>query len=258
MATSYAQGTFGEYHTIIRTAHYSIGLVGWIAALIIYVAFQVVEMFYVTTPYSDWCKRNAKRILVSALLLKVLWLTLSLPFPLVFDAVSGLLLIGFVVTTTKRLRQRKRRVGDVSIWFWFAGIGLLSMAVGAYSAYLSCSYAPLETISLLAFALFALAIILGMMGKIVPFLVWFHLSSSGYMDTPIMSHILPQRRVKITFWLFLATASFALAAPFYANVLILCGLSSGAMFALLLFNLITAQRLYHHTLRHGTKFCFES
>ncbi len=258
MATSYANGTFGEHHALIRTVHYSIGLIGWVGMLIVHVAFQVVEMFYVTTPYSDWCKHNVGRILAGALVLKVLWLVMVFPFPWIFDMVMGSLLLGFVVTTMKRLRMRKRRVSDVSTWFWATGIILLGISIGVYSISLVSNYPPLEEVSLMAFALFALAIILGMMGKIVPFLVWFHLSSSGFMETPIMSHIIPQRRLKITFWLFSATAIFALISPFYANVLILCGLSSGAMFALLLFNLMFAQRLYRHTVKHGTKFSFES
>ena len=143
MAASYVQESFSEYHAVIRTAHYSIGLIGWISVLIIYVAFQVVEMFYVTTPYSDWCKRNAKRTLTIALLFKIIWLFSALPFGWVFDAVIGLLLIGFVVTTTKRLRQRKRRVSDISIWFWFAGLALLMLAIGAYWSYLIFDYASL-------------------------------------------------------------------------------------------------------------------
>ncbi|MCX6061091.1 MAG: hypothetical protein NT103_02430 [Campylobacterales bacterium] len=258
MATSYASGVFGEYHALIRTTHYSLGLIGWIAMLIVHVAFQVVEMFYVTTPYSAWCKHNVGRILVGVLALKVLWLFLNLPFPWVTDMIVISLLLGFVVTTMKRLQMRKRRVSDVSIWFWRGGIALLGIALMSYTGYVLSDYASLETVSLIAFALFALSIILGMMGKIVPFLVWFHLSSSGFMDTPIMSNIIPQKRSKILFWLFSTTVIFALLAPFYTNILILCGLTSTAMFALLLFNLIAAKRLYHHTLRHGTKFSFEN
>jgi len=258
MATSYANGTFSDYHTIIRTAHYSIGLIGWVAMLVVHVTFQVVEMFYVTTPYSNWCKHNVGRILIASLTLKVLWLILNLPFPWVWDLMMGSLLVGFVVTTMKRLQMRKRRVSDVSIWFWRSGMGFLTVALGSYAFFILSDYPSLEVVSLISFALFALAIILGMMGKIVPFLVWFHLSSSGFMETPIMSNIIPQNRLKITFWLFLSTALLAIAAPFYANVLILCALTSMAMFGLLLFNLITAQRLYHHTLKHGTKFSFES
>ncbi|MDP1784046.1 MAG: hypothetical protein Q8K81_01325, partial [Sulfuricurvum sp.] len=34
MATSFANETFGDFHTVIRTVHYSFGLIGWIAALV--------------------------------------------------------------------------------------------------------------------------------------------------------------------------------------------------------------------------------
>lgn len=258
MATAYANGRFNDYHNIIRTAHYSIGLIGWVAMLIVHVSFQVVEMFYVTTPYGNWCKHNVGRILIASLALKVLWLVLSLPFPWIWDLMIGLLLVGFVVTTMKRLQMRKRRVSDVSIWFWRAGISFLALSLGSYALSFMGDYPPFDAVSLISFALFALAIILGIMGKIVPFLVWFHLSSSGFMETPIMSNIIPQRRLKITFWLFVSTAFLAIASPFYPNIIILCGLSSGAMFGLFLFSLITAQRLYHHTLTHGIKFSFES
>jgi hypothetical protein len=258
MATSYANESFGEYHTIIRTSHYSIALIGWVAALIVYVAFQVIEMFYVTTPYSDWCKHNVKRVLGSSLLLKIIGLFLALPYTWIFDTVIVLVLIGFATTTLKRLQIRKRRVSDVSIWFWMAGNGLLMIALITYMSSIVTNYAPLDAVSLIAFGLFALAIILGMMGKIVPFLVWFHLSSSGFMDAPIMSHIIPQKRLKLTFWLFVTASFFALISPLYPLLLMASGVFSGAMFALVLFNLITALRLYSHTLKHGTKFSFET
>ncbi|MGZ8548436.1 MAG: hypothetical protein ACXW33_07505 [Sulfuricurvum sp.] len=257
MATSYANETFGDYHPLLRASHYSIGLIGWVAALIIYVAFQVVEMFYVTTPYSDWYKNNVKRILAASLFLKILWLFAALPFAWVFDGVIIMLLIGFATTTMKRLRSRKRRVSDVSILFWMLGIGLLMIALLSHLGSMFNLYPPLEEISLIAFALFALSIILGMMGKIVPFLVWFHLNSAGYMETPIMSNIIPQKRLKITFWLFCSMAITALAAPFYPLILIVSGLFGTILFSLLLFNLTNAAKLYKNVLAKGTKFTFE-
>lgn len=257
MATSYANETFGDYHPLLRASHYSIGLIGWVAALIIYVAFQVVEMFYVTTSYSDWCKNNVKRILAASLSLKILWLFAALPFGWVFDGVIIVLLIGFATTTMKRLRSRKRRVSDVSILFWMLGMGLLMIALLSYLGSMLNIYPPLETISLIAFALFALSIILGMMGKIVPFLVWFHLNSAGYMETPIMSNVIPQKRLKLTFWLFCSMAFTALLAPFYPLILIVSGLCGVMLFSLLLFNLANAAKLYKNVLLNGTKFTFE-
>lgn len=254
MASEYANETFSASHDALRSAHYSLGLIGWVGALIIAVAFQVVEMFYVTTPYSPWCKQNAFKVIAASLILKTIWLIGGLPFVWVFDLVMGALLVGFVVTTAKRLRERKRRVSDVSIMFWGMGMALLTLSIIAYALFTYSGYPPLQSMALISFALFALSIILAMMGKIVPFLVWFHLSSSGYMDAPIMSTIIPQSRAKGVFWLFVLTAILALNSFFSPELLRLSALAGAATFGLLFINLIKALKLYRHTLVHGTRF----
>ncbi|WP_310439177.1 hypothetical protein [Sulfuricurvum sp.] len=254
MASEYANSAFSSVHEAVRTSHYSFGLIGWIAALIIAVAFQVIEMFYVTTPYSLWCKRNAFRIIAASLLLKVLWIFTHLPYSWIFDLIMGALLFGFIFTTLKRLNQRKRRVSDVSIWFWQSGMALLSLAILTYGAFIGSGYDALQSVALIAFALFALAVILGMMGKIVPFLVWFHLSSAGYMDTPIMSNIIPATRAKGVFALFAITSVTMIGGVFCLESLLVGAIVGGGMFGLLLLNLIHALRLYRDTLIHGKRF----
>jgi len=254
MASEYANLSFSASHDAIRSAHYSLGLIGWIAVLIIAVAFQVIEMFYVSTPYSAWCKRNAFRVIAVALFFKIVWLFTSLPYVWVFDLVIGALLVGFIVTSAKRLAKRKRRVSDVSIWFWVSGMILLSLAVAAYALSFGSGYFPLQSVSLIAFALFALAVILGMMGKIVPFLVWFHLNSEGIMDAPIMSNIIPLSRAKGVFVLFTLTSLTALGGVFLIELFALSGLMAAAMFTLLLINQIKAFQLYRYSLAHGKRF----
>ena len=254
MASEYANSSFSSVHEAVRTSHYSFGLIGWIAALIIAVAFQVIEMFYVTTPYSSWCKHNAFRIIAASLLLKVLWIFTHLPYSWMFDLIIGALLSGFIFTTLKRLNQRKRRVSDVSIWFWQSGMVLLSLAILTYGAFIGSGYDALQSVALIAFALFALAVILGMMGKIVPFLVWFHLSSAGYMDAPIMSNIIPAKRAKGVFALFAITSVTMIGGVFCLESLLIGAIVGGGMFGLLLLNLIHALRLYRDTLIHGKRF----
>jgi len=254
MASEYANETFSASHDALRSIHYSFGLIGWIAALIIAVAFQVVEMFYVTTAYSPWCKRNAFKVIAASLILKTIWLIGALPFVWMFDLVIGALLLGFITTTAKRLRERKRRVSDVSILFWWLGIALLTVSIIAYALFIYSGYALFQSMALIAFSLFALSIILAMMGKIVPFLVWFHLSSSGYMDAPIMSNIIPQSRAKGLFWLFGLTAILALSSLLSPELLRLSALAGAATFSLLFINLIKALGLYRHTLIHGVRF----
>lgn len=254
MATEYANETFGSMHEILRTIHYSLGLIGWIAVLIIAVAFQVVEMFYVTPSYSPWCKRNAFNIIAGALGFKALWFVAGLPFVWVFDAIIGALLMGFIATTVKRLLKRKRRVSDVSIWFWLLGMGLLLLSLGLYGTYVASGSELFQTMALIAYGLFALSIILGMMGKIIPFLVWFHLNSAGYMDTPIMSNIITYSRAKALFVLFTFTVFFTLFGVIYNDLLRLGAMMGIAMFGLLLYNIIIALKMYRYTLHHGMRF----
>lgn len=254
MAVSYGSGTFSPSHDAIRASHYSLGLIGWIGALIIAVSFQVVEMFYVTAPYRTWYKRNAFRIIALSLLAKIVWLFLALPYIWIFDGGLAVLLTWFVIITLRRLQLRKRRVSDVSIWFWGAGIALLQASLITHIGYLGSGSTLLESIALIAFTLFAFSIIVGMMGKIVPFLVWFHLSSQGYMDAPIMSNVIPRSRLKIAFSLFLITAFFALLSPLYPAVFPIAGGAAAMLFTALLVNLIGAVKLYRHILAHGTRF----
>jgi hypothetical protein len=61
----------------------------------------------------------------------------------------------------------------------------------------------------------------------------------------------------MSFWLFGVTASTALTSPFVPLLLIASGLSGVALFSLLLFNLVTAAKLYRKVLATGTRFTFE-
>jgi hypothetical protein len=257
MASSYASASFGFYHEAVRTSHYSLGLIGWAAALIIAVAFQVIEMFYVTAPYSRWCKRNAFRVLAAALVFKIAFAFTGWPYGWIADIVIAGWLGGFAVTTLKRLSERKRRVSDVSIRFWTVGMALLLIASAAHTASLFIATATLETLALFSYALFVLAVILGMMSKIVPFLVWFHLNSAGFMDAPIMSNVIPASRSKLLFTLFALTALALLAGCVSGEALAAAGFFGSLMFSVLLYNLLKALSLYRHTLAHGQRFTFE-
>jgi hypothetical protein len=49
---------------------------------------------------------------------------------------------------------------------------------------------------------FVLSIMIGMLYKIIPFLVWFHLNSMGYMSIPTMNEMINKKLSKIQFYLF--------------------------------------------------------
>lgn len=133
-------------------------------------------------------------------------------------------------------------------------MGLLLIALVSYTISLVSDTALWVQIALMMYALFAVSIILGMIGKIVPFLVWFHLSSAGYMDAPIMSHVIPFKRSQATFGLFVLVSITAVISVFYPPLLTITGVFAFSLFTLLGYNLIRALKLYRYTFTHGTRF----
>lgn len=164
--------------------HAGWGLLGWTALLIIGVAYQVVPMFQLTPVYP----RHASRWLAGALFaLLLLW---SLQF-LFSGAVAGwlarlagiglaLCLAAFAIITLRLQHKRKRRVADITRQFWQLGMLSLLAAVAlwlvgqANSALAGSAPFPLA-LGMLFIIGFALSVIMGMLYKIVPFLLWFHL-----------------------------------------------------------------------------------
>ncbi len=247
MLYGYGRGELGGLHEALRASHYTFALIGWVGFLIISVAFQVVEMFYVTPPYPDFCQVWGWRIFLGAMVLKSIWLLAGLPFSIVFDAVIALELLGFAAVTLKRLSQRKRPISDVTVWFWRFGAGMLSLATLLWLLHELTHVAALLPAMLIAYAAFAMSIIFGMMYKIVPFLIWFHLNTQGYFDAPVMSEIIPSKRAKWFFRLF-ALAVLMLFGGFASVLFVrLSAVVLLAAFLLLGYNLASAVAMYRRT-----------
>lgn len=256
LAHSYADQEMGAFFETVRSLHYSFALAGWIGALIIAVAFQVIEMFYVTESYGTWCKRNAFNIIAVSLIIKTLLIFFAVPYTWIPDLFIGALLIGFAATTAKRLHARKRRVPDPSIFFWYLALFLLCLSIVSYTAYLWTGLAVCMTLSLIGFLFFALSIILGMIGKIIPFLVWFHLSSSGYLDAPMMHEIIPAKRSFALFFLMLFASFFGICGIFFTPFITLSGMIFLSLFLLLGYNIVGSIKIYRQVIATGNRFTF--
>jgi len=70
MGFEFAGGQFAAVHEALRQIHLHFMLFGWIVGLITAVAFQVIEMFYVTPPYPVWMQRFFLKALLGVLLLQ--------------------------------------------------------------------------------------------------------------------------------------------------------------------------------------------
>lgn len=162
------------------------GLGGWTSLLIMGLAYQLIPMFQLTTPYPA----RMTRWLIPGLLLLLVAKTLIDVMPSAFRlALSGASdwgiaggFLWFSGTTWRLLARRRRKVHDVSLQFWRLGLGLLIIAstlapmLSLYEGALSAQWQL--TVGVLMLTGFVLSVIQGMLYKIVPFLTWFHLQSA--------------------------------------------------------------------------------
>jgi uncharacterized membrane protein YesL len=92
-----------------------------------------------------------------------------------------------------------------------------------------------------------------MVYKIVPFLVWFHLSNQGYMEAPLMFDIVHPKEIKQHFYLHIGTFVAFVLSIFFSSLITIAGLLTIASFGLLLYRLIGAIKKYRYTQKHTQK-----
>ncbi|NOZ52910.1 MAG: hypothetical protein GXP08_07160 [Gammaproteobacteria bacterium] len=240
-------------------AHLTWGFIGWVGILVISVAYEVVPMFQMTPKYPQWMQRwMTKMILVGllfwtsvyllAIIDSTIWniLTLLLSFYLAIG------LSVFAGVTLYLQSQRQRRIADLTLKFWrLAMVSLLLCTslwvVGQFWPSLG-NWRNIGYLNGMLFIFgFAVSVIIGMLYKIIPFLVWLHLQrqNTRRIKLPNMKEIIPEQRIRWHFVLHL------MLLPLLAGVAIkpvwfvypaatLFGISS----LLLLFNIFTALRIY--------------
>lgn len=215
------------------------GLAGWVALLIMGVAFQVVPMFQLTPEYP----RHIKRWLAPLVLLGIAMATLGW-------GNAALLLIGaalglFASWTLWLQHRRRRRLPDVTLDYW-------RMAMGALLASVVLVLFGREFAGIVLFVNgFAVAAVNGMLYKIVPFLVWLHLNnrvqaSAGWQGAvPHMKQIIPEARARAQFRLQLVASLLLLLGTAFPVLIRPAAAVFAFAMAGLWFNIFGAWRLYH-------------
>ncbi len=234
----------------IKSIHYSFGLFGWIALLVISVAFQVVEMFYVTPKYNEsyakYLTITIFSLLIAYFLARYLNLALATPIPYILATI-----IGFnALLTLIKFKQKKRPVNDASIYFWIVGMGSLALFAVTYLFNL-----PI-LLSAELFAFFAMSIIFAMSYKIVPFLVWFHLNAKGYFDAPMMHEVISPKYAKINFWIYISSLILLLIAIKYFAIFYIGSFLLLLSFSMLSYSIYSALEKYNYTLKYGKRLSF--
>lgn len=256
LASGYANGLPLPYAKL-AAAHISLALGGWVLLLAIGVSYQVVPMFQLTPNYPKWMTVGLAPAIFATLLLNLaLLLPESTPrwAGFVAETLFWSLACCFAVVTLRLQTQRRRHIPDAPLnFFRVSMLSLLLAAVFSLAALLfPAASEHLRTLSALAFLLgFALSLIQGMIYKIVPFLVWFHLFRGGLKTgVPNMKNIIPEPWMWRHLWLHGATLLATLLAPLWsvAAWLVMFGLLLQG--ALLGYGVITGIAVYRRTFRH--------
>jgi MFS family permease len=234
----------GVYFSKIKELHYSFGLFGWVTLLIISISFQVIEMFYVTPSYPKEIGKYLVLMIFALLLFSPLQSTIS-------SILISLLFITYAILTIQRLSKRKRPTKDATVWFWRFGMGMLIAAMSISIAGQFIENETLKSLSYITFIFFALSIVFAMVYKIVPFLVWFHLSNQGFMDAPLMFDIVHPKEIKKHFYLHIGTFTLWILALFSDYLFVVASLMVIASFGLLLYHLIFAANKYKYTQKNS-------
>lgn len=250
--------------------HLSWGLLGWVLLLIMAVAYQVIPMFQITDEYPAMHQRWMVWLVFIALLglsLKYLnpqvgTLAELMESVYIFSAalLSGCMII-FALTTLRLLHKRRRQLADTTMRFWqLAMINLLLLTSAWIIPTLLHFDLPAILLGVLMIHGLAMTTINGMMYKIIPFIIWLHLSvhnknlrdrgeRGSQVKVPHMRKIIPeaaglwQFRFHLLSLLLLLFATIWPLWCFYPAALILA-LSQ----AFLLFNLFKAVIFYNKKL----------
>lgn len=242
---------------LLTDLHLGWGLMGWVGLLLVAVAYRVVPLFQITPEYPSPLRRT---LVPGVMLLLLAWSLASLVQPgMISPALLPLLaaFVSFAVFTLRLQSQRRRRVADLTLWFWrVAMVGLIVTASIWLLAFLLPGWSGRSEYPLLLGAgmlgAVGLSVTNGMLYKIVPFLAWFHLQNRqmallrfGLVEIPHMKALLPDRWARHQFRLHLAVLALGAAAPFSPDLLARpLGLLLVCSFALLWVNLALAVRRY--------------
>jgi hypothetical protein len=207
---------------LLTDIHALWGLFGWAGLLVIGVAFQVVPMFQVTPLYPQ---RLTRVLALTLFLLLVLWsisAAVSRGQPqLLRSMVSATLLCAYATfaLATLRLLARRKRASDATTLFWrLAMASLLGCAALWLMPAQRMGGAQPLALGLLFIVGFVVSSINGMLYKIVPFLVWYHLQATAAgaaHAVPGVRLILPDAPAKRQFWVHCCALAMLLAATLY-------------------------------------------
>ena len=205
---------------LLTNNHALFGLAGWVSLLIISVSFQVIPMFHVAPSFPKVISRYLPSALFFLLVFAVVKPVLILPFIVLIHGVFASSLLWVI-------SKRKRKIPDSTIRFWqLAAITLITLNIFYFTPnkYLPSIIGQQKTLLMAAIYLYfyLVAVVVGMLLKILPFLSYTHLQQkcminfSAMHAIPHMHEFLNKNHGQWLFYLHLITGAvlfYTLVAP---------------------------------------------
>jgi hypothetical protein len=241
---------FGAMH-----AHAHLAAVGLFVILIVGVSYKLIPMFTLSELQNPRRAAWSIRLLNLGLAGSFVTILLRSPWKLAFSLVVVLALALYALELHAILRARKRRALDWGVKSFLTAVGMLlplsliavvlswpSLPMNGWTMQLENVYGFLGLAGVVSLA------IIGMLYKIVPFLVWFGTYSQhiGRAQVPALAEMYSPRLQVIGYWIFLAGMLATLVAMEYSSA---AGVRSGCMVltaALACFGINIAQMLRHY------------
>jgi hypothetical protein len=245
-----ATSNITELHYDFALVHYNYIFFGFLFILIVSLTIQVVPMFWVASSY----KKNEQAILIIVSTLALLFypinLFMDLGADLVYKGILTLTIIYFVFLTVKKLRARKRKLKDITIYFYTTSMVFLLIG-SLYWLSLSFFELPINILGILFGLGFIVSLMNGMLYKIIPFLTWFHLNAKGLFDIPNMREMIPIKKMQTQYYFhLLSVIIFIIGFLFGMNIIIKLAVVLFIVSNILLFiNIYKAIQIYlkNHT-----------
>jgi hypothetical protein len=235
---------FDVIHTM--NAHAHLGTVGCFVMLIVGVSYKLIPMFTLSEVQSRVRAGGSVALLNVGLAGSFVTILLHSPWKLAFAlvAIAALALYGWELTAI--LRARKRRPLDWGIKYFLTAVAMLlpvsALAIGLswpglrshpFSGQLENAYGFLGLIGVVTFA------IMGLLYKIIPFLVWFACYSGriGLARVPALGEMYSTKLQAAGYWTWLAGLAITIPAIVFSNETVVrvgCGFLVSSVTTLLL------------------------
>ncbi len=259
LASAYAFLDFSPIRLALLDSHMFLGIFGFATILIIAISYVIVPMFYVTESFPKIIKKAlAPLVFINVGIWGIAKIFHNSELTIMLNACSlvmAILLILFAGLSLIRFQTRKRPIIDTTIIYWYISLSclIISMLLLLVNLFVEIEYIS-YLLAILMGGGFFLSLFSGMLYKIVPFLVWYHLTSYFVPKVPTMREMCPKKATQIQLYIHCLSLLLFLFSIYEHKAIIIAGFLFFISNLLLLINLIKPAREYFRLKGSGMDF----